>query len=284
MEKNIGPFKLYTKKPNDITCGYLYTMDVILPVPNCKRRTVRVYLPKGYNKKNRYPVMYMTDGQNIVDKYTTAFGAWDIDVHEKELILEGYPSFIVVGIDCPRVGHIYRVKEYTLQEVNISKRYAGKRYGEEPYSDLLMDYIVNTLKPLIDQTFPTIPDKEHTAFGGSSMGGLAAFNYGTKCKDIFGFSLCFSPAFHLFEKEELYQYVDSLNINPEEYGKFYFYTGGVDFEGLFLKPTKDMYQYFLDHGFSKDQVALCIDLKQAHCEAAWSLHFSEAMKFWLKDL
>ena len=284
MEKNIGPFKLYTKKPNDITCGYLYTMNVVLPVPNCKHRTVRVYLPQGYSKKNKYPVIYMTDGQNIVDKYTTAFGAWDIDVREKELIEEGYPPFIVVGVDCPKVGHIFRVREYTLQNVNIAQRYAGRHYGEEPTSDLLMDYFVNTLKPLIDQYFSTIPDREHTAFGGSSMGGLAAFNYGTKRPDIYGFSLCFSPAFHLFEKGELYDYVDSLNINPQEFGKFYFYTGGVEFEKMFLKPTKDMYQYFLDRGFSKDQVALCIDLKQKHCEAAWSAHFAEAMKFWLKDL
>ena len=103
MNKNIGPFKLYNQKPNDITCGYLYTMDVILPVPNCKRRTIRVYLPQGFSMKKRYPVIYMTDGQNIVDKYTTAFGAWDIDVRQKELIEEGYHPFIVVGVDCPKV-------------------------------------------------------------------------------------------------------------------------------------------------------------------------------------
>ena len=284
MNKNIGPFKLYTKKPNDITCGHLYTMDVILPVPNCKRRTVRVYLPEGFSMKKRYPVIYMTDGQNIVDKYTTAYGAWDIDVRQKELIAEGYHPFIVVGIDCPKVGHIYRVKEYTLQDVPICQKYAGKRYGEEPYSDALMDYIVNTLKPLIDQTFPTMPEKWNTAFGGSSMGGLAAFNFGTKRNDIFGFSLCFSPAFHLFDKKQLYEYLDSLNINPDDFGKFYFYTGAVDFEALFLKPTKEMYQYFLNRGFSKEQVGLLIDLKQGHCEAAWSEHFGEAMKFWLKDI
>ena len=284
IKKNIGPFKLYTKKPNDIRYGHLYTMDVVLPVPNCKHRTVRVYVPEGYSEDKKYPVLYMTDGQNIVDKYTTAFGAWDIDVHEKELIEEGYHPFIVVGIDCPKVGHIYRVKEYTLQNVNICRRYSGKRYGEQPYSDLLMDYIVNELKPIIDQHFSTYPDKEHTAFGGSSMGGLAAWNYGTKRKDIFGFSLCFSPAFHLFEPKELYEYVDSLNINPEEFGKFYFYSGNVEFEHLFLQPTKDMYQYFINHGFNKGQVEICIDLKQTHCEAAWSEHFGEAMKFWLKDL
>ena len=83
-----------------------------------------------------------------------------------------------------------------------------------------MDYYVNQLKPLIDKYFSTYPDKEHTAFGGSSMGGLAAFNFATKRNDIYGFALCFSPAFHLFDKKELYDYADSLNINPQEFGKF----------------------------------------------------------------
>ena len=78
--RQIGPFKLYTKKPNDITWGNLYTMEVVLPVLEQKKRTVRVFLPEGYSTNKKYPVLYMADGQNIVDKYTTASGAWDIDV------------------------------------------------------------------------------------------------------------------------------------------------------------------------------------------------------------
>ena len=282
--RQIGPFKKYTIKPNDIRYGSLYTMDVILPVPYCKKRTVRVYLPEGYVKEKKYPVLYMTDGQNIVDKYTTAYGAWDIDVRQHELLLEGYSPFIVVGVDCPKVGHVFRVREYTLQDVPITKENAGKHFGKEPYSDLLMDYIVNTLKPIVDKYFSTNPSREYTGFGGSSMGGLAAFNYGTKRRDIFSFSLCFSPAFFLFNKKELYDYVDSLNINNEEFGKFFFYTGNVDFEHLFKKPTIDMFRYFQKRGFNENQVGLIVDDTQAHCEAAWSLHFNEAMKFWLKDL
>ena len=283
--KQIGPFKLYNKKPNDITCGSLYTMEVVLPVFNQKKRTIRVYLPDGYSKDKKYPVIYMTDGQNIVDKYTTAYGAWDIDVREKELIQEGYPPFIVVGVDCPKKGWMERTKEYTLQDVKISRQYAGRFYeNQKACSDALMDYIVNTIKPLIDQYFSTYPDREHTAFGGSSMGGLAAFNYATKRNDIFGFSLCFSPAFHLFEKEGLYAYVDSLNINPKDYGKFFFYSGGVEFEKLFLEPTKEMYEYFVKKGFDENQVGLLIDETQKHCEAAWNLHFKEGMKLWLKGL
>lgn len=283
--RQIGPFKLYTKKPNDIKWGSLYTMEVVLPVFEQKERTVRVFLPEGYSTDKKYPVLYMADGQNIVDKYTTAYGAWDIDVREKELVEQGFTPFIVVGVDCPKRGWLERTREYTLQDVKISRKNAGRFYeNQNPCSDALMDYIVNQLKPLIDQYFSTNPDKEHTAFGGSSMGGIAAFNYATKRNDIFGFSLCFSPAFFLYEKKELYDYVDSLNINPHDYGKFFFYSGAVEFEHSFLEPTKEMYQYFVSKGFDKDHVGLKIDKTQKHCEAAWNKHFAEGMKFWLKDL
>ena len=280
MPMNIGPFKKYVNEPCDIQYGTLYTMDVKLPVPNCKKRTVRVYLPDGYSKDKKYPVIYMSDGQNIVDKYTTAYGAWDIDVRMHELVKEGYSPFIVVGIDCPKIGHMYRAKEYTIQELT-SYDPMGNMVMSRGYSNLLIDYVVDILKPLIDKYFATRLEKEFTAFGGSSIGGLAAFNFATKRKETFGFSLSFSPAFFLFDQKELYEYVDSLNINPEEYGKFYFYSGDVGFEHLFLQPTIDMYEYFKSRGFSDKQVALKIDKTQAHCEASWNKHFAEAIKFWL---
>ena len=284
MKTQIGPFKLYTQEPNDISCGHLYTMNVILPVPNCKKRTVRVYLPEGFSYKKRYPVLYMLDGQNIVDKYTTAYGAWDIDVREHELMQEGVRPFIVVGLDCPKVGVMYRVLEYTLMDVMVSKKYLPKGVSEipTPYSNIIMDYFVNKIKPLVDSLFPTLPEKEFTGIGGSSMGGLAAFNFATTHKDVFGFALSFSPAFHLFDKKVLYDYLDSLNINPQEFGKFYFYTGDVDFEHEFFKPTIEMFNYFVKRGFSHDQVALLVDSTKAHCEASWSEHFSSAIRFWLK--
>ena len=281
MDKKIGPFKLYTKIPNDIKYGHIYTMDVILPVPNCKKRTVRVYLPENFDKRKRYPVMYMTDGQNIVDKYTTAYGAWDIDIRQHELIKQGYPSFIVVGIDCPKVGMIYRVQEYSFMDVPITDRLYRKHIGAKAYSDVFIDYVVNKLKPIIDDNFPTIREKEFTAIGGSSMGGIAAFNFATMYPEVFGFALSFSPAFHIYRKKELHEYIESLNINPERFGRFYFYTGNVGFEHSFFKPTIRAFNYFKDRGFDDNQVALLVDSTKAHCEAAWSEHFPSAIKFWL---
>ena len=35
-----------------------------------------------------------------------------------------------------------------------------------PYADLMADYFANEIKPLIDSTFLTLKEKEHTGFGG----------------------------------------------------------------------------------------------------------------------
>lgn len=278
MNKKVGPFTLYTKKPNDIKYGYLYTMEVNLPVPNCSKRTVRVYLPEDYDPSRRYPVLYMMDGQNIVDKYTSAYGAWDIDVHEHELIKEGYHSFIVVGIDCPKIGVNYRVQEYTFMDVRIKYKRAD---GHKGYSDIFMNYVVNELKEIIDNNFSTLKEREFTGIGGSSMGGIASFNFITTHKDIFGFALSFSPAFHIYDKNQFDQYIESLNINPIDIGKIYLYSGDREFEHSFFKPTIDMYRYLRKRGFSHEQVALSIDSSCPHNEASWSKHFNDAIKFWL---
>ena len=282
MRNQIGPFKLYKNKPCDIQTGFLYTMDVKLPVPFCKKRTVRVYLPEGINFKKKYPVIYMLDGQNIVDKYTTAYGAWDIDVREKELIEEGLTPFIVVGIDCPKVGIIYRVREYSLN-VEINHRYPEGQRNLPAYSDDLINYVINELRPLINKTFPVREEREWTGVGGSSMGGLGSFNFVSKHPEVFGFALSFSPAFHIYEKKALDKYIEELNISPENGYRFYFYTGDVEFEHEFFRPTIDMYNYLRKRGFDHNQVSLLVDASQGHCEAAWNLHFKDGIRFWLKD-
>ena len=173
--ENFGPFKLYTKVPNDIHYGKLYTTEVELPIIYSKKRTVRVYLPEDFDEHKKYPLLIMSDGQNIVDKYTTSFGAWSIDVHEHNLIQEGRRSFIVVGIDSAP-NTIHRALEYSFPFIPII--YKGiKEYCFENYefqSHLFYKYIALELLPFIKQYFPISDNKEDIGVGGSSMGGVFA--------------------------------------------------------------------------------------------------------------
>jgi len=43
-------------------------------------RRIWIYLPPDYSSsKRKYPVIYMHDGQNLFDAYTSGYGEWGID-------------------------------------------------------------------------------------------------------------------------------------------------------------------------------------------------------------
>lgn len=57
------------------------------------------------------------------------------------------------------------------------------------------------LKPLIDRELPTMPDRLHTAIGGSSMGGLMALYTIFHHNDVFSKAAALSP--HIFGMEQV---------------------------------------------------------------------------------
>ena len=99
----IGPFELYKKRPNTISKGFLYTAELEFDVPNVDRkRLVRVYLPSTYdfeNPDNRFAVMYMMDGKNLFDDYTSYVGEWHVDEAIEKRIRQHKEACIIVGID-----------------------------------------------------------------------------------------------------------------------------------------------------------------------------------------
>ena len=275
LPDKIGRFTKYTKTPNAIKYGTLYTLTVNVDVPFEQKRTLRVYLPEDYDQEKRYPVLYMCDAQNIVDRYTSAYGEWDIDEHMHALIKEGKKSFIVAGLDCPKVP-THRVREYALSKTQIIYKKVAKQYGNK-YSE----YIVNVIKPLIDRTFKTLKDRENTGFGGSSMGGLCAFDMVSLYPEVFSFALCFSPAFLMHRGREYFDEIRNRTFYPDEQ-KFYFFSGGADLDARILPGTIKMYKEMKKLGFDENHVVLLVDSEVGHCEASWSKYFKNAIRFWQK--
>lgn len=279
----IGPFQLYTKTPNDINYGSIYTMKVELPIIYSKKRIVRVYLPEDFEENKKYPVLFMADGQNIVDKYTSAYGAWSIDVHQHHLLKKGYPSFIVVGIDCPR-NPKHRALEYSFPFMHICPNdndedlYAPELKFE---SHMLYEYIARELLPLIRQYFPISDDRKDIGAGGSSMGGIFALSLITSYPEIFGFSLVFSPGLFLYPAKKVKEFLDE-SIPKFDNHKMYFYCGNVGFESKFLKRTVDTFNYLKSHGMNHNNIHLLVDPNADHNEASWSKHFEQGIKFWFK--
>jgi alpha-glucosidase len=157
----------------------------LLEIPGLNRkRQIRMYVPPGYATSNkRYPVLYMHDAQNLFDDATSFAGEWKVDETLDALSKEGKLELIVVGIDN---GGDKRITELNAWDNPRFGAAEGKQYT---------DFIVNTLKPYIDASYRTLPDRAHTAIMGSSMGGLASHYAIAQYPQVFSKAGVFSPAY-----------------------------------------------------------------------------------------
>ncbi len=156
-----------------------------LAMPGLERkRQLRLYLPPGYATSNkRYPVLYMHDGQNLFDNATAYAGEWKVDETLDALAREGRLEMIVVGIDNGQDKRMTELNAWDNERI-------GKGEGRE-----YTDFIVKTVKPMIDRQYRTLPGREHTAIMGSSMGGLASHYALVQYPQVFSKAGVFSPAY-----------------------------------------------------------------------------------------
>jgi predicted alpha/beta superfamily hydrolase len=149
---------------------------------------VLVYLPPGYeeDRRRRYPVFYLQDGQNVFDGETAfVYGQeWGVDESAEAMIREGrMKPVIIVAIHHAGVN---RIDEYTPTKDKRSQR-GGRAY-------LYGRMLLRDLKPFIDATYRTLPERRHTGIGGSSLGGLVSLYLGLKHPEIFGKLAVMSPS------------------------------------------------------------------------------------------
>jgi predicted alpha/beta superfamily hydrolase len=157
-------------------------------------RDLVVYLPPGYeaNRKQRYSVLYLHDGQNVFDGATSFIPGkeWRVDETAQALINAGrIAPLIVVGIYNTKD----RINEYTPAE-DAKYKLGGK-------ADLYGRMLVEELKPFIDKTYRTRRQAKYTALGGSSLGGLASLYLALKYSDVFGSAAVVSPSVWFANKQ-----------------------------------------------------------------------------------
>lgn len=283
IPNKISNFKRYQAKKTTMKYGYYYQAIFDLPFAKENKRMVRVWLPEDYDfhdRTKKYPVIYMSDGQNLVDRYLSAYGDWELDKSVHSLYKEHINGVIAVGIDCPKDPE-ERVKELCPPFMPTQNIVKHAKHDLTTYGDKYIDFIINEIKPIIDRLFHTKKDKENTAIGGSSMGGLMAFYAYVYRSDVFGFSLSFSPALFFYTRTGWSKILSNYKISPELNGKLFFYVGGKEFESEFTKPTIEMYYQFRNMKFNNDQLALIVDSREIHHEKAWVKYLPDALRFWL---
>ncbi|MDE7264737.1 MAG: alpha/beta hydrolase [Clostridia bacterium] len=154
-----------------------------------KTRKAYVYLPENCGNGEKFPVMYMFDGHNLFSDKEATFGkSWGLS----DYLDENKIPLIIAAVECNHEGN-ERLSEYSpidfdMRGQKIAGR--GKKY---------MDWLVKTFKPYIDENYPTLPDWENTAIGGSSMGGLMTLYALSAYKKYFSRGAALSPSLWVYK-------------------------------------------------------------------------------------
>ena len=170
------------------------------PSQHVTARPVEVWCPEADMTRgmNRYPVIYMHDGQNLFDPNSSFIGVdWGMGEAMTRLMRDmPGTGAIIVGIwNSP-----LRWREYMPQKPlatlgwQLASRFV-EQAGGEPLSAGYLKFLVEELKPFIDATYPTLPDQSHTFVMGSSMGGLISLYALCRYPWVFGLAGCLSTHF-----------------------------------------------------------------------------------------
>ncbi|WP_428330730.1 alpha/beta hydrolase-fold protein [Mucilaginibacter sp.] len=219
-----------------------------------RERRVWIYLPAGYAKsKKKYPVIYMHDGQNLFDAYTSGYGEWGIDEILDKLAAK--KQCIIVGIDH---GGDYRITEYDPYD---------SKYGKGRGNDYV-DFMVKTLKPYIDTHYRTKTKAANTTIAGSSMGGLISMYAALKYPGVFGNAGIFSPAFWI--APEIYNYAQQANLSAK--ARFYFVCGDAESD-MMVNDMQKMAAIIKAKGKTDQQAPVVIIKGASHNEKQWNGDF-----------
>ncbi len=157
-------------------------------LPTKEPRRLYIYLPAEYGRsEKRYPVLYMFDGHNVFyDSHATYGKSWGM----KEYLTRTRLPLIVAAIECNHEGE-RRLNEYAPWDFEFPD--LGKMEG---LGAVTMDWICGPLKEYMDRNYRTLPDREHTLVGGSSMGGLMALYAAVAYNEVFSKAAALSTFFH----------------------------------------------------------------------------------------
>jgi len=231
------------------------------------QRDILVYLPPGYDEgMERYPVVYMHDGQNLFDEATSFSGEWRVDETMQALAKEGVEA-IVVGV--PNIGE-RRIDEYSPF---VDAEHGGGQ------GEAYIAFLADTLKPHIDRSFRTRPEADQTVIMGSSLGGLISLYGLLQRPEIFGRAGAISPALWLAEGA-IFAWVEERA--GEAAGRLYLDVGTDEGEAT-VADARRMADLLAAHGYDEARLRFHEEEGGEHHEAAWAERFHDAMRWLLGE-
>ena len=248
-----------------------------------KLRRVRVLLPKNYetDTDRRYPVVYFHDGQNVFYSKEAYVGhSWKVIPAIKRN--PDISRMIVVAIDNDGLQRMNEYSAWKYKESNIpGMQFGGKgiEYGE---------FVMEVVKPFIDQEYRTLADREHTAMIGSSLGGNITQFLGLEYQDQIGCLGVFSSA-NWLHQEAFDRYIERKKLYSDQ--RIYIYVGTEEADDTdktlmagnikqaYIDSSLRYYHDVIQQGVALENIAIRIQSGAIHHEEAWAENLPECLRF-----
>ncbi len=151
--------------------------------------TYSVYLPVGYEKHGKLPVVYVTDGfEYMLPELGNMVTVLDNLIAEKKI-----EPIAAIFID--HREPVNRSNNRRMEELNMSEKY--------------LKFFAQEFIPHVEEKFPIHRDAAHRAILGTSMGGLTAAYFAFTRPDLFSMAGIQSPAF--WARPQIYSVCDNAN-------------------------------------------------------------------------
>ncbi len=231
----------------------------VWPVTGREPRKIYVYLPTQTkrNRESRHPVLYMFDGHNVFFDEDATYGkSWGMGKY----LDRKRTGLIVVAVDCnhrPPHGRLNEYSPYTFDDPHF-----GHITG---YGRRFMRWMTETLKPMIDERYPTLPERETTWIAGSSMGGLMSLFAVSEYNHVFSRAAALSPSVWASDCR-MAETIRRAHIGPDT-------IVYMDYGSEELKGQEYMRGYFCRCADALDRKGAYVTTRVVpggeHCEASW---------------
>lgn len=189
------------------------------------RRRAHIYTPPGYmNGSKRYPVLYLVHGAGDSDDAWTSVGRANTILDNLISAGKAEPMIIVMP-----AGHTPGVAGPGML--------TNQAFGDDLIGDLV---------PYVERTFRVIPDADHRAMAGLSMGGAHTLNFGLTRPDVFRYVGLFSMGLGL--QNSPFQVADyearnapALSEAAKAMKLVYYAVGKEDFVYPTVVPTRALF-------------------------------------------
>src|SRR5260370_25357489 len=227
-------------------------------------RRIFVYTPPGYDQNaERYPVLYLQHGCGEDE------AGWSDQGHESFILdnliaaHKAKPMIIVNENGLTGVHFVPPPPPRSVSGSNTpSPGSVPHFFMDERYS--LFDSAISTdLVPLLDTHFRTIPDREHRALAGLSMGGAQALRIGFYHLNQFPYLRAFSPAIAITDTAKDY---DGILSHPNKVNQpIRLLWIGIRRDDFLLAPVKQSHETLEKAGIKH----VWVESSGAHVWTVW---------------